>query len=112
MSGWTRFPMSRSSGLSSRGVILTAAYDAKIGPDVQASHGGDWPPPRGRVPVFFGILGSTVDTRADVPEIYTPPSAEKHMCIVLALEARRGPNTQDQAGRLLEATGHLFLEVT
>ena len=34
------------------------------------------------------------------------------MCIVLALEARRGPNTQDQVGRLMEATGHLFEEVT
>ena len=34
------------------------------------------------------------------------------MCIVLALEARRGPNTQDQAGRLMEATGHHFEEVT
>ena len=38
-------------------------------------------------------------------------SAEKHMCLVLALQARQSPNTQDQAGRLKAATGHLF-EVT
>ena len=38
-------------------------------------------------------------------------SAEKHMCFVLALQARQSPNTQDQAGRLKAATGHLF-EVT
>ena len=47
-----------------------------------------------------------MDTRADLPEIHTPLSAEKHMCIVLALEARRGPNTEDQAGRLMEASYH------
>ena len=35
-------------------------------------------------------------------------SAEKHMCLVLALQARQSPNTQDQAGRLKAATGHLF----
>ena len=34
------------------------------------------------------------------------PSAEKHMRIVLALERRDGPNTQDQAGRLMAETGH------
>ena len=38
-------------------------------------------------------------------------SAEKHTCLVLALQARQSPNTQDQAGRLKAATGHLF-EVT
>ena len=38
-------------------------------------------------------------------------SAEKHMYLVLALQARQSPNTQDQAGRLKAATGHLF-EVT
>ena len=38
-------------------------------------------------------------------------SAEKHMCLVLALQARQSPNTQDQAGCLKAATGHLF-EVT
>ena len=38
-------------------------------------------------------------------------SAEKHMCLVLALQARQSPNTQDQAGRHKVATGHLF-EVT
>ena len=36
------------------------------------------------------------------------PSAERHMCLVLALQARQGPNTQDQAGRLKAATGHLL----
>ena len=36
MSDWTWFPMSRSSGLSSRGVLLTAAYDPKIGHELQA----------------------------------------------------------------------------
>ena len=38
-------------------------------------------------------------------------SAEKHMCLVLVLQARQSPNTQDQAGCLKVATGHLF-EVT
>ena len=33
------------------------------------------------------------------------PSAEKHMCIVLGREAREGPNTQDQARRLMAETG-------
>merc|ERR1712136_553714 len=36
------------------------------------------------------------------------PSAEKHMRIVLAMEAREGPNTRDKAERLMAATGHLF----
>ena len=36
------------------------------------------------------------------------PSAEKYMRIVLAMEAREGPNTQDKAERLMAATGHLF----
>ena len=34
------------------------------------------------------------------------------MCLVLALEAGHCPNTQDQAGRLMAATGHLFEDVT
>ena len=34
------------------------------------------------------------------------------MCLVLALRARQGPNTQDRAGRLKAATGHLFEHVT
>ena len=34
------------------------------------------------------------------------------MCLVLALRARQGPNTQDQAGRLKAAAGHLFEDVT
>ena len=38
-------------------------------------------------------------------------SAEKHMCLVLALQARQGPNTQDQAERLMATTGHLFEEM-
>ena len=38
-------------------------------------------------------------------------SAEKDTCLVLALQARQSPNTQDQAGRLKAATGHFF-EVT
>ena len=42
---------------------------------------------------------------------FTLLSAEKHMYLVLALQARLSPNTQDQAGRLNAATGHLF-EVT
>ena len=33
------------------------------------------------------------------------PSAEKHMRIVLAMEAREGANTQDKADRLMAATG-------
>ena len=36
-------------------------------------------------------------------------SAEKHTCLVLALQARQSPNTQDQAGRLKAATGRLVL---
>ena len=39
-------------------------------------------------------------------------SAEKHVRIVLAVEAREGPNTQDKADRLVAATCHLFEEVT
>ena len=38
-------------------------------------------------------------------------SAEKQICIVLAMEARVGPNTQDRAEHLTAATGHLFKEV-
>ena len=34
------------------------------------------------------------------------PSVETHISIVLALERRDGPNTQDQAGRLMAETGH------
>ena len=66
-------------------------------------------------PVFFGILGSTVDTGSCFSSrislkftLGRSPSAEKHMCLVLALQARQGPNTQDQTGRLKAATGHLF----
>ena len=36
------------------------------------------------------------------------PSAEKHVRIMLPIEAREGPNTQDKAERLMAATGHLF----
>ena len=36
------------------------------------------------------------------------PSTEKHVRIVLAMEAREGPNARDKAERLMAATGHLF----
>ena len=39
------------------------------------------------------------------------PSAEKHMRIVLAMEAREGPNAQDKTERVRSATGHLFEDV-
>ena len=35
----------------------------------------------------------------------------QHMCIVLAREAREGPNTQGQAGRFMAETGHHLEEV-
>ena len=54
--------------------------------------------------VFLGILGLTVDTRSCFrSRIYLKctldhsPSAEKHMCLVLALRAREGPNTSRQS---------------
>ena len=47
-----------------------------------------------------------------LPKIFAAlPSAEKHMCLVLALQARQGPNTQDKAERLMATTGHLFEEM-
>ena len=39
------------------------------------------------------------------------PSAEKCTRIVLAMEAREGPNTQDKGECLMAATGHLFEEM-
>ena len=35
----------------------------------------------------------------------------QHMCIVLAREAREGPNTQGQAGRFMAETGHHLEDV-
>ena len=35
----------------------------------------------------------------------------QHMCIVLAREAREGPNTQGQAGRFMAVTGHHLEDV-
>ena len=34
------------------------------------------------------------------------PATEKHKRIVLMMEGLEGPNTQDQAGRLMAETGH------
>ena len=36
------------------------------------------------------------------------PFAEKHMSIVLAIDSRVGPNTQDRAEHFTVATGHLL----
>ena len=54
--------------------------------------------------------GETV-LRVTLEDHDSSPSAEKHVCIVLAIEAPVGPNTQDRAEHLTAATGHLFEDV-
>ena len=39
------------------------------------------------------------------------PSAEKHVRMVLAMEAREGLNTRNQAGRLIAESGHLIKDM-
>ena len=70
------------------------ALETREGPNTsrqsRASHGDNLPPSRGR---DFS------------------PSVEKHVHIVLAMEAREGPNTQDKVECVTTASGHLFENV-
>ena len=46
--------------------------------------------------------------RETLEDLHRSPSAEKHLRIVLAMEAREGLNTRDKVESLPVATGHLF----